>query len=128
MNVLDENVPESQRALLRSKRVPLRQIGQDLGRKGMKDEEVIPLLHQLDQPTFFTLDGDFYDPRLCHESYCLVYLDVEEASVAEQVRRLLRHRQLNTTAKRMGRVIRVSPAGLALWTIHQARERRFSWR
>ena len=54
MNILDENVPESQRSLLRKRRVPVRQVGQDTGRKGMKDNEIIPLLHQLDRPTFFT--------------------------------------------------------------------------
>ncbi|SRR5260370_23403788 len=75
MNILDENVADSQQSLLRKKRVRLRQIGQDLGRKGMKDDELIPLLHQLDRPTFFTLDGDFYDRRLRHEGYCLVHLD-----------------------------------------------------
>jgi hypothetical protein len=32
MNVLDENVPESQRELLRKRRVAARQIGRDLGR------------------------------------------------------------------------------------------------
>jgi hypothetical protein len=127
MNILDENIPESQRALLRSRRVALRQIGQDLGRKGMKDDEIIPLLHQMDRPTFFTLDGDFYDRRLCHEGYCLVHLDVEEEMVADYVRRLLRHRELNTKAKRMGRVIRVFPTGLALWRIHQEQESHLSW-
>jgi hypothetical protein len=102
MNVLDENVPESQRALLRSKRVPLRQVGQDLGRKGMKDRDIIALLHGLDRPTFFTLDGDFYDRRLRHEGYCLVHLDVEEEMAATFVRRLLRHRELNTKAENAG--------------------------
>ena len=38
MNVLDENVPESQRTLLRHKRIAIRQIGVDLGRKGMNDD------------------------------------------------------------------------------------------
>jgi hypothetical protein len=127
VNILDENVPESQRALLRSRRVALRQIGQDLGRKGMKDHEIISLLHQLNRPTFFTLDGDFYDRRLCHEGYCLVHLDDEEEMVAEYVRRLLRHRELNTRAKRLGRVIRVLPTGLALWRIHQDQEGHLSW-
>ena len=60
MNILDENVPESQPVLLRSWRIAFRQIGQDVGRMGMKDDEIIPLLHQLDRPTFFTLDGDFF--------------------------------------------------------------------
>src|SRR5262245_36947469 len=127
MNVLDENIPESQRALLRLKRVAVRQIGQDLGRKGMKDDELIALLHQLNRPTFFTLDGDFYDRRLRHERYCLVHLDVEDEMVAEYVRRLLRHRELNTRAKRMGCVVRVLPSGLALWRIHQDQEDHLSW-
>src|SRR5271167_2653397 len=128
MNILDENIPESQRNLLRSRRVPVRQIGLEIGRKGMKDDEIIPLLHQLDRPTFFTLDGDFYDRRLCHEGYCLVHLDVEEEMAADSVRRLLRHRELHTKAKRMGCVIRVLPTGLVLWRIHQEQEGRLSWK
>src|ERR1700675_1222586 len=99
MNILDENVPEPQRTLLRRRRVPIRQIGQDLGRKGMKDREIIAFLHQLDRPTFFTLDSDFHKRRLCHEAYCLIQLDVGDEMVAEYVRRLLRHRELNTKAK-----------------------------
>ncbi len=94
---------------------------------GMKDDEIIPLLHQLDRPTFFTLDGDFYNRRLCHGGYCLVHLDVEEEMVAEFVRRLLRHRELNTKAKRMGRVIRASTTGLAIWRIHHDQENQLSW-
>src|SRR5438132_3429491 len=127
MNVLDENIPESQRTLLRTKRVALRQIGQDLGRKGMKDDDLISLLHQLARPTFFTLDSDFYDHRLGHERYCLVYLDVDEDMIAEYVVRLLRHRELNTKAKRLGCVIRASPTAVTLWRIHQEQELRLTW-
>src|ERR1700674_2376234 len=127
MNILDENVPERQRDLLHRMRVTLRQIGQDVGRKGMKDDEIIPLLHQLDRPTFFTLDGDFYDRRLCHERYCLVHLDVEEEMVADYVRRLLRHRALSSKAKRMGRVLRTLPTGLTFWHIHEEQEGHLSW-
>ena len=127
MNLLDENVPESQRSLLRSKRVSVRQIGQDIGRQGMKDDEIISLLHELDRPTFFTLDGDFYDRRLCHEGYCLVYLDVEEEMVSEYIRRLLRYRALNSKAKRMGQIIRALPTGLTVWRIHEEQEGHLSW-
>jgi hypothetical protein len=127
MNILDENVPESQRVLLQSKRVAVRQIGEDLGRKGMKDEGIIPLLHEQDRPTFFTLDGDFYDRRLRHAGYCLVHLDVEEELAAEYVRRLLRHRELNTKAKRMGCVIRAAPTGLVFWRSRQDQETRLPW-
>src|SRR5438445_7981883 len=106
---------------------PSGRLAKTLGGRGMKDDEIIPLLHQLDRPTFFTLDGGFYDRRLRHEEYCLVHLDVEEELVGEYVRRLLRHRALNSKAKRMGRVIRVSPTGLALWRVHQEQEGRLSW-
>jgi hypothetical protein len=128
MNVLDENVPESQRALLKRRRVALRQIGRDLGREGMKDDEIIPLLHELDRPTFFTLDSDFFDRRLCHARYCLVHLDIEEVAVAEYVHRLLRHRKLNTRAKRLGHVIRATPTGLTLWRLHQDQPSYLLWR
>lgn len=112
MNVLDENIPESQRQLLRRGRVRVRQIGVDAGRKGLKDSEIIPLLLQLDRPTFFTLDRDFYRQSLCHDDYCLVFLDVEEGTVADFIRGLLRRKELNTKAKRMGLVIRVMETGL----------------
>ena len=127
MNILDENIPESQRALLKSKRIAVRQIGNDLGRKGMKDDEVISLLHQYDRPTCFTLDSDFYDRRLCHRGYCLVHLDIEEETVADYVRRCLRHRELDTKAKRMGRVIQVLPTGLRFWRIRQKQENLLPW-
>lgn len=99
MNILDENVPEGQLVLLRRARIPIRQIGDEVGRAGMKDHAIIPLLHELDRPTLFTLDSDFYDRRLRHEKYCLVHLDIDEDMVAEFVRRLLRHSELNTKAK-----------------------------
>ena len=43
MNVLDENIMESQRQLLRGWPIPVRQIGPELGHKGMQDEENLPL-------------------------------------------------------------------------------------
>jgi hypothetical protein len=128
MIVLDENVPESQRALLRSSRVALRQVGHDIALKGMKDDQIISLLHRLDRPTFFSLDGDFYERRLCHKRYCLVHLDIDDEQTADYVRRLLRHHELNTKAKRLGRVIRVLPTGLTFWRVHQEHEGQLPWR
>ncbi|MDM8550458.1 hypothetical protein QUF72_10285 [Desulfobacterales bacterium HSG2] len=58
MNILDENILNDQRQLLRMRRITSRQIGDDTGRKGMQDEEIIPLLHRSDRPTFFTRDND----------------------------------------------------------------------
>ena len=44
MIVLDENIPEDQRQLLRGWRVRAQQIGEEVGHKGMKDDQIIPLL------------------------------------------------------------------------------------
>ena len=127
MNILDENIIESQRRLLRSWRVGIRQIGHDVGRRGMKDQEIIPFLHQLRRPTFFSRDTDFYDHNLCHARYCLVYLAVQKHDVAIFVRRFLRHKEFDTQAKRMGAVIQVSHVSLAVWRLHAERELYFDW-
>lgn len=75
MNILDENIPESQRQLLRSRRIRARQIGLDIGRKGMKDQEqIIPLLQALPRPVLLTRDLGFYDQSFCHKGYGIVCL------------------------------------------------------
>lgn len=115
MNVIDENVPEHQVALLQTWRLRPRQIGHDLGRSGMQDRAIVSLLHSLPSPTLFTLDRDFADPSLCHQSYCLAFIDLKVTEFAVAVRRVLRHPKLKTQAKRMGAVVRVSHAGLRIW-------------
>jgi hypothetical protein len=73
VNILDENIDSVARQQLRSFKVRFRHIGSDIGHSGMKDlNDVIPLLHTLRKPTFFTRDGDFYSRTLVHAHYCLV--------------------------------------------------------
>lgn len=127
MIILDENIIDGQRRLLNSWRIPVRQIGYEVGRKGMKDREIIPFLHQLNQPTLFTRDDDFYEHRLCHAGYCLVYLDVRKEEVATFVRRVLRQKAFKTKAKRMGKVIRASHVGLTVWNLHAEKEELLDW-
>ena len=127
MNLLDENIIESQRRLLRSWRIAIRHIGYDAGRQGMKDKEIIPFLHQLRRATFFSRDADFYDRSLCHARYCLVHLAVKKDEVAIFVRRFLHHREFDTHAKRMGTVIRVSHTGLSVWRLHATEEMFLEW-
>lgn len=115
MNILDENIPRNQRELLSGWRIPVRQIGYDIGRKGIQDDEIIPLLHQQRRSTFFTRDADFLDRKLCHSRYCLVYMDVNRYEVALFARQFLRHRQFDTQAKRMGTVIRVAHTGVSMY-------------
>lgn len=78
---------------------------------------IIPLLYSLNKLTFFTLDEDFFKPRLCHAQYCLVYLDVAQYESASFIRRTLKHSALNTKAKRMGKIVRVSHPGLMIWEL-----------
>lgn len=127
MNILDENIPAHQRQLLEHWRVRVRQIGFDVGKRGMKDDEIIPLLLGERRPTFFTRDEDFYDRDLCHRRYCVAYLAVDKNEAAMFVRRFLRHSALRTLAKRLGSVIRVSRAGLAIWRIRTTRPESLPW-
>ncbi len=119
MILLDENVIESQRALLRSWHIPARHIGYDMGRKGMKDDEVLAFLRGLRGTTFFTSDLRFFFGReLCHRRYCLVSMDVSDYDAAAFVRRILRHPGLDTQARRAGSVIAASQTGLRIWRPH----------
>ena len=127
MNVLDENILESQRQLLRNWGVPVRQIGFELGRKGMADEEIIPFLLTLRQPTLLSRDLGFYDRSLCHARYCLAILAVRQQEAAYFARAFLRHPALSTRAKRMGAVVRVMHTGLVLWRVHAERELHLEW-
>lgn len=119
MNVLDENIIEEQRLLLRQWHVPVRHVGYDLWRAGVQDDEIITLLLQLPHPTFFR--------RWRHAQYCLVYLTVDEDQAATYIRRVLRHPQFNTIAKRMGLIMRVSPDQLTVWRLHADDEWIVSW-
>jgi uncharacterized protein with PIN domain len=127
VNILDEHMPESQRQLARGWRIRLRQIGYDVARPGMKDDEIIPWLHHLPQPTFFTRDQGFYERRLCHPSYCLVYLDVGQYEVASFIRRFLRSATFRRRASRMGTVVRVGQTVVRLWRLHEATEQVIGW-
>ena len=127
VNVLDENILESQRQLLRGWRIPVRQIGHELGRKGMQDEEIIPLLLRLRRPTLYTRDLGFYSRSLCHARYSLVILAVGQYEAAHFIRRVLQHPDFGTQTTRMGVVIRVMHAGLIAWHLNVESEVRYNW-
>ena len=127
MTVLDENYPESQRELLRAWRIPIRQIGYEVGHKGLQDDEILPLLLRLRRPTFFSLDFDFYRPHLRHARYCLVVITAGQYEAASFTRRLLQHPEFDTEAKRLGAVLRVSHVGVTVWSHHAESEEHYSW-
>lgn len=127
MNVLDENIPDREWHQLRRWRLRLRKVGEDIGRAGMSDQQIIPLLHQLRGVTFLTRDVDYYRQQLCHSSYCLVYLDVRADKTAFFVRAFLRHPAFDSRAKRMGRVIGVRPMGMHVWRLHAGAPELVLW-
>ncbi len=128
MNVLDENIIAPERERLRKWRIHFRYIGGEVGHLGMKDrEEIIPLLHSIRQPTFFTRDQGFYASILRHPGYCLVYLDVEADETADYVRQFLRYRLFRTHSQRMGKVVRVRHNGVSYWQLHEREEQIVSW-
>lgn len=118
MKILDENIAINQIQLLESWRIRVRQIGYEAGHRGMQDAEIIALLHRLRRATFFTRDRDFFYPDLCHSNYCLVNLGIDKNEAAKYIRRVLRHPALNTEAKRMGNVIRVTREALYVWRLN----------
>jgi hypothetical protein len=99
VNILDENIPASQRQILRSLR----------------------------RPTFFTRDLGFCERGLCHARYCLACMVVGKNETTAFVRRFLRHPEFDTQAKRMGTVIRVSRGGLRVWRLHAEQEVVLPW-
>jgi len=101
--------------LLREWRIHFRVIGAEVSFSGALDENLIPVLHRLPQPTFVTLDRDFHRSHLAHGRYCLAWLDVRNRLAADFIRRFLRHPLFDTQAKRMGVVARVHPDGIEFW-------------
>lgn len=127
MNLLDENFPDDQRDLLRKFGVAVRQIGREVGRFGLSDEEIYSLLHRLRSVTFLTHDRDFSGVESCYHGYCLVWLGVKQDLLAEYARRVLRHPEFNTTAKRMGKVLTVGASGMTVFQRHQRSPHKVDW-
>ena len=127
MNLLDENFPKDQLPLLKEWHVPFRLIGPDIARLGVKDPDIIPLLHRQRGVTFFTLDWDFFNARLCHPAYCLVWLDVRADDAAHFVRRFLKHLRFNNQAQRMGIVARAHHQGVDFWQRNRAVLQNLRW-
>jgi hypothetical protein len=127
LNIIDENIVEEQRKYLQEHRIRFRQIGDQVGRSGMKDPEIIPLLRSLTMPTFFTHDKGFFNRRLCAQAYCIVQLDVGSNQTGQFMRDLLRHKQFDTSRKRMGTVLRVSQEGILVYRQHMTEPELIAW-
>jgi hypothetical protein len=118
MILLDENIPESQKQLLKAWRLKPRQIGGEIAKKGVKDEAIIPLLHRLRDVVLCTRDLGFYRPGLCHPHYCIVCLDVGPFESASFIRRVLRHPEFKTKGRRSGKILIVTHHDIRVFQAH----------
>lgn len=127
MLILDENFHLEQQAVLAAWGIRTRKIGRELAASGTDDADLIPLLLRHSKPTFFTHDVDFWRQSLWHPGYCLAWLDTDDDQGARFVRRFLRHVDFDTTAKRLGKVVRVHPDGLTYHDSRHGKPKHVTW-
>ena len=127
MNILDENLMDSQFHILRGWHIKVNRIGHEIGSLGMKDEDIIPLLHQSRSATFFTRDLGFYERNFCHPNYCIVCLAVGQHEIASFIRRFLKHPAFDTHSKRRGKVIRLTHTGMRVLQLHAEKDEELIW-
>ena len=93
----------------------------------LKDDRILQLLRQRKQPTFVTLDDDFFHKRLCDRRYCLIYCVVprqQQHRIPVLLRRLFRLPEFSTKAVRMGKVIRVHEKDIEFWQVGLGKRQR----
>jgi hypothetical protein len=83
----------------------------------IKDEAIPGLLAQQNQPTFVTINTtDFWQRVAASEKFCLVCFALTSSEITRipsLLRRLLRHTDFETKAKRTGNVVRITAQGSA---------------
>jgi hypothetical protein len=93
----------------------------------MQDEEILPFLLTLARPTLFSRDLRLFVRANLHARYCVATMAVGQYEVAHSVRRVLRHPEFDTQAKRMGTVVRVAQTGVTVLRLHDEAIVRLPW-
>lgn len=127
MILLDENIRQDQAIQLRRQHIPAQFLVEHFAQKGIQDHDIVPVLHRLKQPVFFTHDRDFFRRDLTHNNYCLVWLDLFDGKAAEFIRAFLKHKLFDTAAKRTSIVARVHQEGIDFWQNNRAVLQRARW-
>lgn len=87
----------------------------------IKDDAISKLLQQERYPTFVTInERDFWRKIQPNNRYCIVCFTLPDSRVHEisnSLRELLQHQDLNTRAKRMGKVIRVTEQAVTYYMV-----------
>ena len=87
------------------------------------DERVPEILCTLKKPTFITIDHGFWNRRLCHEKYCIVFAELTSSQqhlIPSLLRRLFRLTEFRTRGARMSKVARLDEQNVTFW---EARKR-----
>jgi hypothetical protein len=107
--------------------VRLRQLRPD---EHVLDDRVPEILRTLNQPTFITIDKDFWDRTLCHPDYAILYFalrDQEQELLPGLLRALFRLPAFRSRRQRMGKVARISAANVDWWQFRVSRLRHLEW-
>jgi hypothetical protein len=126
--LLDENMDRRVMTLLRLW-ITAGQIGHEVGRSGMQDDEIIPrLLLELKRVTLLTHDERLYRRKRPHAGYCLLIVpELPAREIAAMVRRLFKLPGFRTIQERMGKVIQLTAHSIRWKELHQPKEQIRSW-
>jgi hypothetical protein len=94
------------------------------------DDRIPEIFRTLKQPTFVTIDQDFWHPLWCHPAYCILYFalrDDQQELLPGLLRALLRRPEFRTRAVRMGKVARVSTFVIDYWQHPPGDVQHASW-
>ena len=127
MILIDENIPEDQRLSLHRWKINVRQIGHDIGRKGLEDDEILSMLQNMKGPTLFTRDLGFYRREFCHNGYGIYVLSVAKEESAFFMRRALALPDLQTKARRLGKIGLISHRKVRILRRNVQSEEEVDW-
>jgi hypothetical protein len=128
--LLDEHISHPRVLLLLQKWIKVEPLTELRRGQHVLDERVPSLLLTLKQPTFVTIDRDFWKRHLCHPDYCLLYFPLrreEQGMIPDLLRALLRLPEFRTRAARMGKVARVSTAAIHYWQFPNKDLQELAW-
>ena len=127
VNVLDENVTRDQADLLQQWGIRFRSISRDLGCQGMHDDNIVPFLLRLKQPTLLTRDGD---------SSSAGWFTLDTVWLGSTWMQARRHFLLGAFSlihdsgllpERLGKVIHIAPRGVDYWAKSKDRPTCVLW-
>lgn len=95
------------------------------------DDRVPAILQGIKQPSFITIDQDFWDKDLCHPAYAVLYFalrDDQQELLPGLLRSLVRRSEFRARVQRMGKVARVSSGTIDWWEFHTPHLRHRVWK